>query len=94
MNPSWITNVVSRSREFAAQYRLDLRDRQALARFAQRIHIDPYDIWAERDSTGEWQGFVGESTTHPGFEMWAGYIVYDSRRQVNVISFFFLHRGG
>jgi len=57
----WTTNAVSRINEFInrSPSRLVSEAIQALAQFAQRLTVDPYDVPAERDMAGEWHCVIG-----------------------------------
>jgi len=52
---------VSRINEFInrSPSRLVSEAIQALAQFAQRLTVDPYDVPAERDMAGEWHCVIG-----------------------------------
>ena len=88
----WQTNVAARIREF-----LDREDDHAeqdaiaLAKFAGRLTIDPYDTLAERSLDGEWVHRIGRSVTRPDRALAIAYRIDDSYRQVNVISVFYTH---
>jgi len=81
---------VSRLNEFIdrSPSRLVREDIQALARFAQRLTVDPYDVPAERDMAGEWHCIIGRSVTVPGYDLCVGYQILDARRAVYVIAFY------
>ena len=83
----WKTNVAARIREFMARYELDSAEKESLAEFASRLTIDPFDVWARSDDTGEFYCVV-----HTG--PWAsrkigvGYRIDGSSfRTVDVIAF-------
>lgn len=59
-----------------------------LISFAQRLEVDPYDVPAVRDSTGEWHCTIGESLHFPGYKLCVGYLILDAWRSVNVIRFY------
>lgn len=59
-----------------------------LIRFAQRLEIDPYDVPAERDPTGEWHCVIGESVSVPDYTLGVSYRIADARRLVEIISFY------
>ena len=83
----WSTNAHARIKEFAQRQRLRDADAETLLQFAQRLTIDPWDVGAERDQTGESFSRLGPSATDPSRDLAVGFRIDDAHRTVDVISF-------
>ena len=83
----WKTNAPALIQEFAESRRLVAEDVVRLLSFARRLEIDPFDIAAARDHSGEHYCRIGPSATIAGRALAAGYRIDVPRRSVEVISF-------
>jgi len=83
----WRTNAHARIAAFARQRDLAEADIEELLQFARRVEIDPWDVKADRDKTGEFYCRIGRSATRPGRDLAAGYHIDEAHRTVEVISF-------
>jgi len=83
----WRTNAHARIADFVQIHNLVKADIEALFQFARRLTIDPFDVPAESDSTGEFYCRIGHSKTYSGKDLTAGYRIDESYRTVEVISF-------
>jgi len=79
---------VSRIREFIDRKPAHIVDIEMLSEFVQRLRVDPYDVWAERDSANEWHCVIGPSAAFPNYILGVSYLISTDRREVNVISFY------
>ena len=90
----WKTNVATRIREFMARYELDSGERASLAGFASRLKIDPFDVWARPDASGEYYCVV-HTGPPPTRRIGVGYRIDNSSfRTVDVIAFEMLSSNG
>ena len=85
----WQTNAASRITEFLDRENLDEQDAIALAKFAKRLTIDPYDTLAQQSHDGEWVHHIGPSVTRPDRALAIAYRINDPYRYVEVISAFY-----
>ena len=83
----WRANAHARLADFAQSRRRVDADVRRLFQFAQRLAIDPLDVGADRDQSGEFYCRIGRSSTDPSYDLVAGYRIDEARRTVDVISF-------
>lgn len=88
MNPkAWHTNALARIAESAERLNLNDADVRTLHQFANRLTIDPFDLRADRDNTGEMYCRIAQSATYTAHDLAVGYRIDMAHRTVEVISF-------
>ncbi len=80
----WHTNALSRWREFSANRGISASEEADAKVFILRLAIDPFDIFAKRDHTGEWYAYI---SNQDGRRIGAGYLIDEAHREVNVFGF-------